>query len=115
VRVFGLDKDLARYLLERTQNLDVANPAAAHGEQKLHPRFRVLAFEFPVSSVAVRHPRANSYVVISLSSNIAASLVMNGLSVRSIRSGVTEIFRFSIAERSLPSLKVRLMRWKPIQ
>ena len=58
--VFGFDKYLARHLFERAEHLHVADAAAAHGEQKLHPRLGISALEFLFAPVAVGHPRASS-------------------------------------------------------
>src|SRR5690606_36259944 len=116
-----LHEMLARNLVHRAQHRRVPDPALAQREQEFHAADIVVAGLNDGHAALLPHPNTYSASARRVrrrarrsqarrQANTAASAVMNGSSVRSSRSGVTEM-RFSVsAARSVPELPAGLPR-----
>ena len=91
-----IDEILARHLVHGAQHGLVDDPAAAQRQQEFHTLDALVSRPFGHRDP----PRASRYLYFA--GKISASLVMNGSSVRSSRSGVTEMRLSLSADRSVP-------------
>ena len=100
----GEDEFLPWHRIDGAQHRLVADAAPAQREQKLHAVDALVAprlFHIRRTRLCAAAPGKPAPVLAHLKT--AASRVMNGSSVRSSRSAVTEMRLFAIAERSVPS------------
>src|SRR5262249_23709123 len=113
---FRQNERFTRHRVHRAQHVGIADATPPQREQKFHARDFLVALECRLLARLVRRPfirrLLHSRILsaprkhaapVALPLKIDPSRAMNGSSVRSSRSAVTEMRLLSIADKSVPS------------